>query len=444
MLRRVLIVTPHFPPINKPDHQRVRMSLPYFREFGWEPTVLTVAPSFVEGKHDLQLLKTVPPETTVIATKAVPSAYTRRFGLGDLGVRAWPYLGRAGDKVLQEKPFDVIYISTTVFHVMALGPRWLRRWGIPYVLDFQDPWLSDYFDGRHERPPGGHFKYQMSQRLARMLEPYALKSAAHVISVSPAYPETLMNRYHWLGPDHFTVLPFGASQSDFEQLSLLGVTQSCFDKSDGKKHWVYVGRGGSDMALAVSALFEAVARSRSQDPSKWKDVILHFVGTDYAQRQRAVKTIEPIALQCGISDLVRESTERIPYLEGLRCLLDADALIVPGSDDPSYTPSKIYPYILADKPLLAILHEASSAVKVIKQTNAGIVVTFSTHDKATDLSLTIEKSWLRSTEPPSTVTNFEAFDTYSAREITRKHCEIFDRVMSAATLPISRTKPTLR
>ena len=27
--RRVLIVSPHFPPINAPDHQRVRMSLPY-------------------------------------------------------------------------------------------------------------------------------------------------------------------------------------------------------------------------------------------------------------------------------------------------------------------------------------------------------------------------------------------------------------------------------
>ena len=48
MPSRVLIVSPHFPPVNAPDHQRVRMSLPYLGEFGWEGHVLTVAPEFVE------------------------------------------------------------------------------------------------------------------------------------------------------------------------------------------------------------------------------------------------------------------------------------------------------------------------------------------------------------------------------------------------------------
>ena len=36
-MRRVLIVSPSFPPISAADLHRVRMSLPYYREFGWEP-----------------------------------------------------------------------------------------------------------------------------------------------------------------------------------------------------------------------------------------------------------------------------------------------------------------------------------------------------------------------------------------------------------------------
>ena len=49
LVKKVLIVSPHFPPINAPDMQRVRLALPYLRELGWEPTVIAVGPDLVEG-----------------------------------------------------------------------------------------------------------------------------------------------------------------------------------------------------------------------------------------------------------------------------------------------------------------------------------------------------------------------------------------------------------
>ena len=52
MPSRVLIVSPHFPPVNAPDHQRVRMSLPYLGEFGWEGHVLAVVPLDQVPRHD--------------------------------------------------------------------------------------------------------------------------------------------------------------------------------------------------------------------------------------------------------------------------------------------------------------------------------------------------------------------------------------------------------
>ncbi len=62
--RRVLIVSPHFPPVNAPDHQRVRMSLPYLYENGWEAHVLAVDPRFVAGFLDPYLLQTIPAHTS--------------------------------------------------------------------------------------------------------------------------------------------------------------------------------------------------------------------------------------------------------------------------------------------------------------------------------------------------------------------------------------------
>ena len=41
-MKRVLIVSPHFPPVNAADMHRARMVLPFLRENGWEAEVLAV------------------------------------------------------------------------------------------------------------------------------------------------------------------------------------------------------------------------------------------------------------------------------------------------------------------------------------------------------------------------------------------------------------------
>ncbi|MEO1561222.1 MAG: hypothetical protein AAFS12_16905, partial [Cyanobacteria bacterium J06632_19] len=223
MKRRVLIISPHFPPINAPDHQRVRMSLPYFEQFGWEAHVIAVQPDCVEAVQDALLTKTVPSYVPVTYTKAISVKQTRRIGLGSLGLRCLPYLMKTGDRLLSQQKFDLIYFSTTVFNTMALGVRWNRKYGISYMVDFQDPWLNNYYKESGTLPPGGHFKYGFAQLQARLLEPRTLSKVSHIISVSPKYPKILQQRYPYLNSQQFTVLPFGAPEADFELLSSLNI-----------------------------------------------------------------------------------------------------------------------------------------------------------------------------------------------------------------------------
>ena len=302
-----------------------------------------------------------------------------------------------------------------------------------YVLDFQDPWLSDY----HKRPgsshpPGGRFKYGFSQVVARSLEPLAMRQVSHTISVSPEYPKTLLQRYSWLREDQFTVLPFGAPEKDFEQLPSLKVQQTIFDPNDGKRHWVYVGRGGSDMALAVRSLFLAIHSLRNQNPEQWNSVRLHFIGTSYAPGDRAVKTIEPIAQELGVADLVEEHPNRIPYFEALQILVDSDAILLIGSDDPSYTASKLYPCILARKPIFALFHQQSSVVNILHRCHAGQVVTFKFQANPEDLlnDVNSQLNWLLSVPKGyQPETNWSEFQPYTAREMTRRQCAIFEQCL---------------
>ena len=433
MDRRVLIVSPHFPPYNAPDHQRVRMSLPYFQSFGWKPSILTVDPAAIAGEQDFALLKTVPDEIEIVHSPALPIHLTQRVGLGNIGWRCLPYFLQIGDRLLTEQSFDLIYFSTTVFLTMGLAARWRRRFGIPYVLDFQDPWLSDYYQqAQTTQRPGGRFKYGFAQTVAKTLEPKAMRHVSHVISVSAAYPQTLKQRYPWLKDDQFTVLPFGASETDFERLPTLQIKQRIFDPEDGKRHWVYVGRGGTDMAFSLRSLFLGIRQERDHHPERWQSIQIHFVGTSYATDDRAEKTIEPLAQALGVGDLVREHAGRIPYFEALQTLVESDAILLIGSDDPSYTASKLYPCVLARKPILAIFHEASSVVSILRSTQAGQAVTFNAQTTCEQLQPMIAQSLnTLSTLPRSfqPVTDWLAFAPYTAKEMTRQQCAVFDRCL---------------
>ncbi|GAB4369383.1 MAG: hypothetical protein Kow00121_09260 [Elainellaceae cyanobacterium] len=275
-------------------------------------------------------------------------------------------------------------------------------------------------------------KYAFNQLFAKKQEPRVMRHVSHVISVSPAYPKILSQRYSWLTEDQFTVLPFGAPETDFELLPSLNVQQSIFNPHDGKRHWVYVGRGGSDMALALRSLFLAIKKERECSPEIWNTIKLHFVGTSYATADRAVKTVEPIAQELGVDDLVEEHVSRVPYFEALRILIDSDAVLMIGSDDSSYTASKLYPCILARKPLLTIFHEQSSVVQILQQSQSGYAVTFRSNDKPENLTSSIVTylKWLLSLPKgyqPST--DWVSFQAYTAREMTQQQCMVFNQCL---------------
>ena len=184
------------------------------------------------------------------------------------------------------------------------------------------------------------------------------------------------------------------------------------------------------MELALRALFLALRRARERDPGRFARVRLHFIGTNYAAGRDAVEMVAPIAAACGVGDLVLERPERVGYFESLQCLLDADALVVPGSSDPGYTASKIYPYILARRPLLAVFHENSSVVDVIRRARAGTVVTFTSRDDSERISERLLQQWFDPYPPARPQTDWDAFSAHGARAMTRSLCAAFDAVLA--------------
>lgn len=134
----VLIVTPHFPPIDAADMHRVRMSLPYFEEFGWKPIVLCVDPEYTDGIVEPLLLETLPDDVSLYRCRAIKKKFSGLIGIGNIAIRALPYLYFEGCRIIKNNKIDLIYFSTTMFAAMILGRIWKSKFGVPFVIDMQD------------------------------------------------------------------------------------------------------------------------------------------------------------------------------------------------------------------------------------------------------------------------------------------------------------------
>jgi glycosyltransferase involved in cell wall biosynthesis len=408
---------------------RVRHSLSYFEAQGWTPEVWAVDPDRVDRERDPLLVRTLLDDADVRFVSALDTTWTRKVGLGSLALRSLPYYFRAVSRRLAEGDVDLVYFSTTAFPVMVLGRYWKARFGVPYVIDMQDPWHNDFYlkQPPEERPP----KFWFSYRLHKYLEPIAMRGVDGIISVSQGYCDTLCDRYENVRPEMCTVIPFGAAEVDVEVMEQSGIEQSFVDPQSDTVDVVYAGRGGHDMATAARAIFDALAHGRRERPELFEKVRMHFVGTSYAPAGEGTKTLEPIADACGVSDVVTEHTDRIPYFQALRLLCDADLLVVPGSTDADYTASKLYPYILSQRPILAVFHQNSSVVDVLDATGAGTAITFGDSPDRQPLSRRVQTAWadLLARLPFTPDTDWDAFAPYTAEAMTRRQVRAFDRIV---------------
>lgn len=398
IVRRLLLVSPHFPPVNAPDHQRVRALLPHLRELGWEAEVLCVDAAQVEGPQDELLAQTLPAGLRVHRCGAIPLRLARALRCGQIGYRAYFHLRAAGDLLLRTRRFDLVFFSTAIFETLVLGPHWKRRFGVPYMVDLHDPWVTDYYDRPGAAtPPGGRLKFALAQGIARRCEPQVMREAAHVICVSPDYPKTLRRRYPDLPEERFSVVPFAAPQHDFEALANLPTTApTILGERTARHRWLYLGRVVPAMKLPLDGLLRWLAASgdpAGSGPELW------FVGTKYLSTDRTESLVGELARAEAVSDRVKEHEARVPYFDGLRLLQNADVVLVIGSDDPSYTASKIYSVLLAGRPVLALIHRQCAAAERLGGCSNAVVIPFDGTDTPGDIARRLEQTLGSAAQP---------------------------------------------
>lgn len=422
VMKRVLIVSPHFPPVNAPDMQRVRVSLPGFVEGGWAVTVLTVDDPTPTAPVEPELNETVPAGVQVERAHCFSRGWTAWFGVNNVALRSLPFLFFRGYRLLLSRRYDVVYFSTTMFIVLPFGRLWKMLCGVPYLIDLQDPWISDFYERPGApRPPGG-WKYRVAHGLGRSLEGWTMRGVSHLIVVSSAYAGSLRTRYPGLQNLCATEIPFASPDSDLRHLrATMGSRRPILPP--GELRLVFAGALGPGMLVAVEVLFAAMAEVRQAGLA----VSAHFFGTSYSPQSQGRPVTLELAAQYGLQSCVHEQPHRLRYFDALQVTLEGEANLLFGSTDLAFTPSKILLVLAAGKPVLALAPAGSAMVQRLAQLGQTCLIIPTGGRDATSVSNVVAhlNALGRHQVAAPDVTKLEV---YGARALAGRQMEIFTKV----------------
>ena len=437
-MNRVLIVSLNFPPSTIASVHRARHLAKYLPAHGWQPRILTIDERFHKEPPDPGLAALVPADVDVVRLGALPYSATRWLGIGDLALRSLVPLKHALDHHCATFKPHVILITGWPFYEMLLTRHLRQRFGVPVVLDFQDPWVSAEGATRPRLSKGG-----LAHLLARTLEPYAVRPAAWITSVSDTQNAEMAARYPWLDGTRMTGIPIGGDPEDFDALRVAPPEGSTIRLDPAMLNICYVGTFLPRAGEVVRALFKGAALFRAEHPELAVRVRFVFVGTSNQPAGAAVVSfsdgpsshrVMPIAAQEGVADMVEEHPPRVPYLEALALQANAHAILMLGSDEPHYTASKIYPGMMSGRPFLSIFHDASSAHRILSEAGGGVALGFADLAQLAEQPHAIAQALERLVTAPQSLgaVDPQAYATVTAEAVSQRFATVFEAARQGA------------
>lgn len=255
----------------------------------------------------------------------------------------YPFAVSAGNRLLQDWPCDVVYASSGPITSLLVARALAQRHRLPWVAELRDLWVDN---------PSHSMIYPRWRRLTdRIAERRLLSRATGIVAVSEPMAEVLRAKY----TRPIEVVPNGFDPSDYP-------TVRRYPTDSHLLRIVYTGNvyeRGQELPPLLAAL-------RLMD-SAAERVRLVFYG-------RNLQSVRGLAAQHGVSQRV-ETHDVVPHREALQLQTEADILLLLLWDDPqerSFFPAKVYEYLGAQRPILAVGKHMNSAAQLVIQRGAGV------------------------------------------------------------------------
>ena len=380
---RVLMFINFFPPSAGGGVYRPLSFVKYLSRLSWDITVITPRPGGF-WISDPALMREVPDSVRVIRTGSLSGqsvlgnmnkkrssrrssgrfGILRKFGeyflVPDTYVGWIPFACMAA-RALPDESFDIIYSTSPPDSTHLAARKFARRTRIPWVADFRDPWI-----GLHLRKPPTPFHRSIHRRMeTRIME-------ADRVIVTTDWQKKVLEENH---PGcRVKKIPNGFDEEDFAEA---GTTATTGDATDGSFRIVHCGM--LTLGRTSGPFLDGLNRFLRARPESRGRVKVVFAGARESDNEELVHRF-------GLSDTV-EFMDNLPHSQCVKLERASHILLMIKHDDEKYRgliPGKLFEYIGARRPILAIAPEGEAA-SIIARENRGEVVSHGSPEKVADI-----------------------------------------------------------
>jgi glycosyltransferase involved in cell wall biosynthesis len=282
------------------------------------------------------------------AVTVAPPAVLTKVIIPDAYLLSWnPWAWFMGQRLLHERNIDCLITSgpPESTHLLGLAPR-LRR--VPWIADFRDGWLFD--------PLRAPFPTSPQRALVRWLERRVATAADAVVGATEPIAEDLRSR---LGGEAEVVY------NGFDPDMVFPQTTTSDLMNPQKFTFVHTGTVSGGWGRDPRPLLDAVRRVVQADPSAVDRVEVLFVGMATA------RDLDQLG-DPSLRGVVRYGGS-VSRGEAMALQRAAGALLLLTSDRVSEATGKLFEYLGAGRPIIA-LAENNEAARIIEQTSTGVCV----------------------------------------------------------------------
>lgn len=420
-MKKVLIITYYWLPSGGSGVQRWVKFTKYLRDFGWEPIIYTPDnPEF--PVIDNSFKNDIPEDVKVLKTPIWEpyNVYRKLTGKKDQSINSgfisennkqgWKdklSIWIRGNFLIPDprrfwiKP-SIIYLTNYIEHnhidaIITTGPPHSLHFiglglkrnfpNIPWVTDFRDPWTSIYFYDDLKLT-------SLANAIHHRLEKKIVKSSDSVIVVS----NTMKSEFENLNPKSINVITNGFDEDD---------TKSAVLELDTKFTISHIG-------LFIESqnpvnLWKALVELCNENAEFASDLNIQLIGKidisiiDYIKKVGLDQYATILPYMSHQDVIVRQQTSQVLLLllvnkPGTECIL----------------PGKLFEYLNARRPILAIGHTHGDAADVIRQTEVGSIVAFDDENRAKE----IIKSYYQLYKSHSLNVDTSEIERFSRRRLT--------------------------
>lgn len=412
--KRALMVAFHFPPqAGSSGILRTLNFVKYLPQRGWDSSVLAATPrAFEEQRNDL--VTSIPSATRVVRATALDAArhlsiqgkYPRLFALPDRWSSWWIPAVWSGLREIRRARPDLIWSTYPIATAHLIGGTLARLSGLPWVADFRDPMLNR-----------GYPSEPLQRRVWQWLEARVLRGAAACVFTTPSAAQSYAQRY--------------PGQAEKCHVIENGYDEEAFALTLANRE------GVPDDHLLL--LHSGLIYPQDRDPSTFFRAVRALIDEGVLRpEQLRIRFRAPhhgdevmaCAQQQGLAHCV-EVAPPIAYQRAIAEMMGADVLLVfQGSTFNTQIPAKIYEYLRAGRPILAVVDPLGGTASQLRNFEAVHIADIASADTIRAELVSCMATRGMQGQQEALARNRVAVQTYSRQAQTDRLQALFETLLS--------------